>query len=103
MHYIPHPKNSYMRHRLDQFELVFHKASGMTHMLADPAPQLLDIVEKGAVTAEQALEKLQKKYDLFAEEANDNELSNEELNNHLKALISARLDELAQLGLVKAA
>ncbi|MEG8019410.1 hypothetical protein [Sphingomonas sp. LR55] len=32
---------------LDEFTAVYHRASGITHLLTDPAPQILAAVQEG--------------------------------------------------------
>jgi PqqD family protein of HPr-rel-A system len=73
---------------LDEMTLIYQRRSGITHIVADPVPQILEAM--GAAPCDSALiaARLSAHYDLGdAAEA--------------KAVIAARLSELAQLGLVQ--
>ena len=72
---------------LDELTLVYHRASGITHVLAPPAPEIL-----AALAAPMALD------DLLARLSVDFDL----LDGGREAL-AARLDELIAAGLVSAA
>lgn len=82
---------SLLRVPLDALEAVFHRRSGMTHLLVDPAPALLDILEADGATLPQILERLAGDYELVIE---DDEGAS------LEQVVTARLDELAGLGLI---
>jgi len=82
---------SLLRVPLDALEAVYHRRSGMTHLLVDPAPALLDILETQEAILPRILERLTGDYDLVAE---DDEGAS------LEQVVMARLDELAQLGLI---
>lgn len=71
---------------LDMFTAVFHRPSGVTHLLNEPAPQILDALSQGALTMEGLLARLASKYDLGVGDGT--------------ALLRARLDELEAAGLV---
>ncbi len=71
---------------LDELTLVYHRASGITHVLAPPAPEIL-----AALAAPMALD------DLLARLSVDFDL----LDGGREAL-AARLDELVAAGLVSA-
>lgn len=74
-------------HDLDSMTLLFHRTSGITHMLADPAPAILEAMEGMSLTAAEIAARLSEKFDIEAEiEAED--------------IVLARLQELAELGLV---
>ena len=75
-------------HSLDMMTLIYQRRSGITHIVADPVPQILDVM--GDMPCDVALisARMAARYDLGdAQEAN--------------AIISARLEELAELGLVE--
>lgn len=72
---------------LDGVALIFHRPSGLTHIVAPPAPQILDALEEGDASADTLLERLQRDYDFGA--ADD-----------LAAALHARLAELETAGLV---
>lgn len=75
-----------LRRELDGLTLVFHRPSGLTHMLASPLPEILDALEEVPEPAEALLERLSARYDL-GEEA--------------LAELTAHLEELAALGLIE--
>lgn len=70
---------------LDAFTAVYHRASGITHLLTEPAPQILAILAEGDLSLEALLARLAREYDL------------EDADN---AALAARLDELIDAGLV---
>ena len=72
---------------LDELTLIYHRRSGITHMVVEPVPQILMAMGKDALTLNQLLKRLSKDFDLGdAVEA--------------KAVLAARIDELVDLGLV---
>lgn len=70
---------------LDGLNAVYHRASGATHVVAEPVPQILEALGDDTLTLAELLTRLGAAYDL----ANADE-----------AALSARLDELVTLGLV---
>lgn len=72
---------------LDGVALIFHRPSGLTHIVAPPAPQILEALEEGDADAAALLERLQRDYDFSA--ADD-----------LAVALDARLAELETAGLV---
>ncbi|OYY68637.1 MAG: HPr-rel-A system PqqD family protein [Sphingomonas sp. 28-63-12] len=72
--------------QLDELTLVFHRASGITHILAPPAPEILDALAAGALTGAALLARLGDEYDLGDADP---------------AALLARLDELVAAGLVE--
>ena len=72
---------------LDELTLVYHRASGITHVLAPPAPELLAALAN-PLTLDELLAQLSAAFDL--------------LDGDREAL-AARLDELIAAGLVAAA
>ncbi|MGP1352487.1 MAG: HPr-rel-A system PqqD family peptide chaperone [Parasphingopyxis sp.] len=72
---------------LDGVALIFHRPSGLTHIVAPPAPQILEALEEGDASAGALLARLQRDYDFG--EADD-----------LAAALDARLAELETAGLV---
>lgn len=71
---------------LDEFTAVYHRASGITHLLTEPAPQILAALGDGALSLEALLDRLAGDYDI--EDADH-------------AALAARLDELIEAGLVE--
>ena len=73
---------------LDQMTLIYQRRSGITHIVADPVPQILAAMDDGACDAALIAARLWAQYDLGdAVQA--------------RAVLAARLAELAQLGLVE--
>ncbi len=72
---------------LDEFTAVFHRASGITHLLTEPAPQILEALGEGGLTLDALLARLSAEYDLADAD---------------RDALAARLDELVVSGLVAA-
>ncbi|MGJ8535813.1 MAG: HPr-rel-A system PqqD family peptide chaperone [Parasphingopyxis sp.] len=72
---------------LDGVALIFHRPSGLTHILAPPAPQILDALAEGAAEPAALLDRLKRDYD-FGD------------SDDLEAALEARLAELEMSGLV---
>ena len=75
---------------LDGFTLLYHRPSGQTHMLAEPAPEILAALAQGPADAAELLHRLARDHGLDSE-------------GDAEAVIAARLAELAELGLIQAA
>jgi PqqD family protein of HPr-rel-A system len=74
-------------HELDSMTLLYHRISGITHMLADPAPAILEVMEGFSLSAAEIAARLTARFDIEAEiDAED--------------IVLARLEELSSLGLV---
>ena len=71
---------------LDGLTAVFHPRSGTTHILAPPAPQILEALAAREGDAAEILARISERFDLEAENA--------------EAAIAARLAELEAAGLV---
>ena len=71
---------------LDAFTAVYHRASGITHLLAEPAPQILAILGEIDLSLDALLARLARDYAL--EDAD-------------RGALAARLDELIEAGLVE--
>ena len=74
---------------LDGLILLFHAPSGMTHIVAPPAPEILAALRLGPADAGELLARLRAWYDFEGDEAAE--------------AIEARLDELEAAGLVRRA
>ncbi len=77
------------RVELEGLTLLFHPRSGMTHIVAPPAPQILDVLADGPVDAAALLRRLGEKYEFDGQEG--------------AAAVTARLVELEAAGLVRRA
>lgn len=75
-------------HPLDSMTLIFQRASGITHIVADPVPAIMESMEAIAINAEEIAERLAATYDL--DEGIDT-----------ADIVRARLEELCSLGLVE--
>lgn len=73
---------------LDAFTAVYHRASGITHLLTEPAPQILAILGDGGLALDALLDRLAQEY---------------ELADGTREALAARLGELVEAGLVEAA
>lgn len=71
---------------LENLIAVFHAPSGQTHLLASPAPEILDALALGPATADAILERLSTSYAVDA--------------THAREAIAARLNEMEASGLV---
>lgn len=74
---------------LDGLAALFHRPSGLTHILAAPAPQILAVLADGAADADSILERISARFEISADDA--------------AASIAARLAELEAAGLVRRA
>lgn len=73
---------------LEPFTALFHRPSGTTHLLVEPAPQLLEVLGDEALTLAALRERLEAMFDL--PDASEDALA-------------ARLEELVAAGLVAVA
>ena len=71
---------------LDAFTAVYHRASGITHLLTEPAPQLLAALGEGGLSLDALLDRLGQDYDL---------------TDGTRDALAARLEELIKSGLVE--
>ena len=62
--YIADPDTSVRTVDLDGLTALFHVPSGMTHILAPPAPQILDVLRQGAVDAAGLAERLSQSFEI---------------------------------------
>jgi PqqD family protein of HPr-rel-A system len=71
---------------VDLLTAIYHRASGQTHLMASPAPEILEALAAAPLDAAALLAKLRTDYDLVDADA---------------AALIARLDELVETGLVE--
>jgi len=74
---------------LDALDLIYHRPSGMTHMVSEPVPQILAALAAGPADAAKIARRLAATHDFDANGAED--------------AIAARLAELEAVGLVRRA
>jgi PqqD family protein of HPr-rel-A system len=84
--YIADPESAVARVALDGLSVLFHEPSGMTHIVAPPAPEILDALRDGPADAAELLRRLSARFEFDGDEA-----------------IHARLAELEAAGLVRRA
>ncbi len=83
--YAADPSGEVRRVELDGLTALFHLPSGMTHIVAPPAPQILDALGEGPADAGEILIRMRRLYEVAdGEEA-----------------VAARLAELEAVGLVR--
>ncbi len=73
---------------LDAMTLIYQRRSGITHMVAEPIPEILSAMGSEAVTAKLLVARLAKNFDLGPQK-------------QAEAIVADRLQELADLGLVE--
>ena len=84
--YAADPPETIRAEELDGLTAIFHRRSGLTHILAPPAPQILDALARGPADPAEILARISEQFDLAAEDG--------------EAAIAARLAELEAAGLV---
>jgi PqqD family protein of HPr-rel-A system len=84
--YIADPASAVTSIALDGLSVLFHAPSGMTHIVAAPAPEILDALRQGPADAAELLRRLRARFEFDGEEA-----------------IHPRLGELEAAGLVRRA
>jgi PqqD family protein of HPr-rel-A system len=88
------PATALKRVPLGGLEAIYHVPSGITHLLAEPVPDLLDALahlEPGeSASAAQVLALVAQRFDIIADDPSE----------PAEAVVAERLAELAQLGLV---
>lgn len=72
---------------LDQMTLIYQRRSGITHIVAEPIPEILAVMGDEFLSAEDVAARLANSFELDASDAT--------------AIVSARLKELAALGLLE--
>ena len=86
-YYIAEPADQLWVEPLDAITLIYHRRSGITHMVAEPVPEILTAMGNAAVTAAILVAMLSEQFDLGTDD-------------DAEAVVTARLEELAELGLV---
>ncbi|MBV8686984.1 MAG: HPr-rel-A system PqqD family peptide chaperone [Alphaproteobacteria bacterium] len=85
--YIADPADCVRAVPLEGLTALYHRPSGTTHILAPPAPQILEVLAGSPADADEVAERLARRFDLASEDAG--------------AAIAARLSELEAAGLVR--
>ncbi|MDG2535827.1 HPr-rel-A system PqqD family peptide chaperone [Sphingomonas sp. HITSZ_GF] len=71
---------------LDALTLIYHRASGITHVVDAPVPEMLEALAGDDLSVDQLLARLSERYDLLDADP---------------LALAIRLDELVQAGLVE--
>ncbi len=87
LYYQADPTDAYRVEPLDSMVLIYHRPSGITHMVTEPVPEILAAMGIKAVSATEIAEQLKAVFDLG--DAAQAELA-----------IAARLAEMAEQGLI---
>jgi PqqD family protein of HPr-rel-A system len=85
--YIADPRELTRKVELDGLTALFHLPSGMTHIVAPPAPEILDALADAPADADELAERLSERFELEGG----------------REAMAARLDELEAAGLVRCA
>ncbi|CAN5268634.1 hypothetical protein BH10PSE13_BH10PSE13_22830 [soil metagenome] len=89
MLYRVEPGVAWLAHDLGPMTLLYHRRSGITHMVSEPVPQILDALKMiGPADAGAVTRFLGASFDLTSED-------------EACAAVAARLEELAALGLIR--
>ena len=75
------------RVELEGLTLLFHPRSGLTHIVAPPAPEILDVLAKGEADLAELVARLRQRFEFDAADG--------------EAAVAARLAELEIAGLVR--
>ncbi|WP_454884647.1 HPr-rel-A system PqqD family peptide chaperone [Sphingomonas oryzagri] len=84
MRYAADPPVARLTVALDALVAIYHRPSGTTHLLASPAPELLEALSEGAADAGELLVRLSRRF---------------ELPDAAADAIEARMEELVTAGL----
>ena len=84
--YAADPPGTLRTVELEGLTLLYHRRSGLTHILAPPAPQILAALAGGAASAEEIVARIGAEFEVEADDP--------------AAAIAARLAELEAAGLV---
>jgi PqqD family protein of HPr-rel-A system len=76
---------------LDGFTLIYHRPSGQTHMLAEPAPEILRALTEGDAGPIEIVRRLARDHGILDSEGD------------IEVVVAARMAELAELGLIHTA
>lgn len=90
MLYRVEPGVAWLAHELGPMTLLYHRRSGVTHMVSEPVPQILDALQAiGPADAGAVTRHLAARFDLSSDDES-------------MTAVAARLAELAALGLIRA-
>ncbi len=85
--YRAEPAGQLLVEPLDAMTLIYQRRSGMTHIVAEPVPEILSVMGEDALAAGEVAARLAAQFDFDAADA--------------EVIVASRLEELAALGLVE--
>lgn len=85
--YRAEPADQLLVEPLDAMTLIYQQRSGITHIVAEPVPEILAAMGEDMLDAAAVARRLAENFDFDVANATE--------------IVAARLDELAQLGLVE--
>lgn len=85
------PDHFWKHIRLDAMDVLYHRLSGQTHILLEPAPQIFDCLLLGPASVQDVYERLSQH---FVYETEDED------NTPINSLLEQRLEEMVVLGFV---
>lgn len=85
--YRAEPADQLLVEPLDAMTLIYQRRSGITHIVAEPVPEILAVMGGDALDAAEVATRLAAQFDFEARDA--------------KAILASRLVELAALGLLE--
>jgi PqqD family protein of HPr-rel-A system len=85
--YTARAAEAYLITPLDELTIIYHRASGMTHIVGDPVPQIVSALHAEPLALEGILAALQREHDLVIDE-------------RAVTTLQARIDELLISGLI---
>lgn len=85
--YRAEPADARLVEPLDIVTLVYQRRSGITHIVAEPVPEMLEAMGDDALSAAELARRLSDQFDLGTQD-------------DAEEVVAARLEELAALGLV---
>lgn len=80
----------------DYVAVVYDRVSGITHVLMEPIPQIMEVLEEKPLTAEQVKLQIISKFDVQTYSDEDSAGHIEDIDD----IVAARINELVMLGLV---
>ncbi|WP_239016622.1 HPr-rel-A system PqqD family peptide chaperone [Sphingorhabdus pulchriflava] len=86
--YLAEPADARIVEPLDMMTLIYQRRSGITHLVGEPVPQMLEAMGSDAVSVAMLASRLAASFELGGQD-------------DAVALITERLEELAELGLVE--
>ncbi len=84
-------------------DVLFHRPSGQTHILIEPAPQIFDCLIEGAATLQSIHDRLASLYTYELEGADEDAVIGQGSEEALSVyqLLEERLEEMVALGFVR--